>query len=141
MGAAGPTKLLKMCVVGVKSEATQNTAVALAATDYLLAESTEPEVVAEANARNVVHQSLDQIAHTIGKVSQSVKIRVEHKTSGTAGTVYGPLNALIKSAQMSSTATGGVSVAYAPISTAPAGMYGPATSCTIEVYMGIGATG
>lgn len=138
--SATVVKLAKTQVVGIKVESTQNTAVALSTSDYVLAETAEPEVVAEFNPRNYPHQSLDQLPHTVGQLFKKVKIRLEDKGSGTAGTPYGPLDAAIQAAGHSSTASGGVSVTYAPISAAPSNMFGPGKSVTIEVYWGYSAT-
>lgn len=133
-------KLAKQVIIGVKSESTQNSAATLASTDYLLATAAEPELVPEFIERNYVHASLDTLPHVVGKVHKQVRIQVEDKGSGTAGTVYGPLDALLKASRLSSAVSPGVSVSYGPISVAPSNMLGPATSCTIEVYMGIQAT-
>jgi hypothetical protein len=135
-------KIAKLSLLGVKSETTQNTAVSLAATDFMLAEVAEPEVVPSFQERNYAHASLDPLPHVVTQVYKQVKIKVEDKgVLASAGTAYAPLDALLKACGMSSTASAGVSVTYAPISLAPSNMHGPATSCTIEVYRGIGATG
>jgi len=102
--------LEELQVVGAKVEATQNTAATLSATDYFLAEATDPEVIPEMLPRNYQRQSLDEIAKVLGHCWVKLKIKTELKGSGTAGSAYAPLSALLQSCGMTETvvASGGI---------------------------------
>ena len=141
MGATGAVKLSSMKLLGIKTESTQGTAATLTTTDFCLAEVSEPRVITSFLPRNGSRATLDQLPHAVGKTYVEVRVKLEVKGSGSAGTPWGPLDALLQASGMSSTASPGVTVTYAPLSLAPANFYGPGKSCTIECYHGIQATG
>jgi hypothetical protein len=123
-------------VIAVKTETTQGSAVSPAATDFLLAEDVKLKPVIEWSKRDPGRSYLGPIASLAGSRHYEITFKTELKGSGTAGTIYAPLDALIQACGFTSTATPVVSVVYAPTnSAASANYYGPGKSCTIEVYM------
>lgn len=128
-------KLVRKTVIGVKTETTQGTPATLAATDFLLAEDVNIKPSVEMLDRNYYRTSLDSIASVAGKRLYDVTLKTELKGSGTAGTVYAPLDALIQACGFTSTPSAGVSVTYAPTSAAASSnFFGPGKSCTLEIY-------
>lgn len=128
-------KLTKLQAIGIKTETTQGTAATISATDFIVTENVDVNIVPELLARDFRRSSLDSLAHVIGKRSVTVKFKTELKGSGTAGTVYAPLDAAIQACGFTSSATAGTSVVYAPTSTAASGsFYGPGKSCTLSVF-------
>jgi hypothetical protein len=130
--------LTKKWVIGLKTETTQGTVVALTATDMLLAESLEgPVPEAELLERDAKRTSLDTLAHVVGKRYFTVNFKTEVKTSGSAGTAYAPLSAALQACGFTEAISAGTNVVYAPTSAAAsANFYGPGKSCTIKVYKG-----
>jgi hypothetical protein len=129
--------LTKRCVIGAKTETTELSAAALAATDYLLAEEVSWKPVAEKNERPAVRASLDTLSHVTGKRHVELTFRSEIKASGAAGTPYAPISALLQACAFAETIVGGASVTYAPTSApASASFAGPGKTCTIEIYRG-----
>jgi hypothetical protein len=128
-------KLIRKQVVFVKQETTQGTPATPGATDALLVEDFQYDPNFELVKRPFYRTSLDTLASMIGKRSVGVKFRSELKGSGTAGTAYTPFGACIQATGMTETASVGVSVTYAPTSSAASGnFYGPGKSITIEWY-------
>lgn len=129
-------KLKEKVVIGIKIEATQGTAVPVTATDFLLAEDVSIAPSLQLLQRNSKRNSLDQLAHVVGKRHFEVSFKTEVKGSGTAGTAYAPLDALMQACGFSSTTVAVTSVTYAPISSPPSSnFYGPGKSVSIEVYL------
>jgi hypothetical protein len=127
--------------IGVRSEATQGTPVVPAATDFFHAVGVEIDVDAELLQRDLQRVSFDTIAHVVGKRNCKVKFKTELKsngivggTLGSGGTSYVPLGSLLKACCFSETVSAGVSITYAPITTAVSQMLGNATACTFEIY-------
>jgi hypothetical protein len=128
--------LVSKTVIAVKQETTQGSAVSPAATDFLLAEDVKVKPTVEMSARNPGRTYLGTVGPVAGKRSYEVTFKTELKGSGTPGTPYTPLGAAIQACGFTETATGGVSVVYAPTnSAASANFYGPGKSVTIEVYL------
>lgn len=119
--------LNKLQLVGFKTEVTQNTAIALLATDYILTEVSQPKPVYEVLKREYAHLTLDQIAHVIGKVYCEFKLKVELKGNGSSS--HAPLHALLKSIGLSLTDTG-TAWSLVPITTEPTNMLSCAYSLT-----------
>jgi hypothetical protein len=127
--------LIKKTTVFVKTETTQGSAATMAETDALLVENFEDAMVPEAFQRPYYGSSLDSRTAMIGKKYWTVKFRSEIKGGGTRGTAFAPLGACLQASGLVETATGGVSVVYAPTSAAAsANFYGPGKACTIEWY-------
>jgi hypothetical protein len=130
-------KLTRKTVIGVKTETTQGTPASLAATDFFLAEDVNIKPSVEMLDRNFYRTSLDSIASVAGKRLYELSFKTELKGSGTAGTIYAPIDALIQACGFTSTPSAGVSVTYAPSSAAASSsFFGPGKSCTFEVYRG-----
>ena len=128
-------KLVRKTVIGVKTETTQGTPATLAATDFMLAEDVQLKPSVEMLDRNYYRTSLSSIASVAGKRMYDLTFKTELKGSGTAGTIYAPLDACIQACGFTSTASAGVSVTYAPTSAAAsANFYGPGKSATFEIY-------
>lgn len=128
-------QLAKKTVIGVKAETTQGTAVAVTATDFILAEDVQWKPVGEMIDRNAERSSLDSLKSILGRYYVEVTFKTEVKASGSAGTAYAPLGAAIEACGFDESISAGVSVTYAPISSAPsANFLGPATSVSLEVY-------
>ena len=125
-------------VLGIKTEATQGTAIALVATDYLLVEDATISAITEKNIRDAKRSSLDKLAHIVGQRYVEITFKTEVKTNGTAngatGQIYAPLGAALQACGFTEVATASTNVTYAPTSTALAGFYGPGKSVTIEVW-------
>ncbi len=129
-------KLVRKTVIGVKTETTQGTAATLAATDFMLAEDVKIKPVVEMLDRNYYRSTLSPIASVAGKRMFDLTFKLELKGSGSAGTVYAPIDACIQACGFTSTPSAGVSVTYALTSApASANFYGPGKSATFEVYM------
>lgn len=129
-------KLEKRTVIGIKSETTQNTPITLTATDYFQAEDVNIEPVSEMLVRNFYRTTIGRIVTVPGRVYWKISGKTELKGSGTAGTPYAPLGAILKMAGWSETINAGVDVIYAPTSVASsANFLGPGISTTIEVYI------
>jgi hypothetical protein len=127
--------LTKKTTIFVVTETTQGTPATTGATDALLAENFEIEPVIELLQRPFFGSSLDSRTAMLGKRNYRVKFRTEIKGGGTRGTAYAPLGACLQATGLVETATGGVSVVYAPTSAAAsANFYGPGKSCTIECF-------
>ena len=127
--------LSKLNIVGIKTETTQGSAVALAATDFFQAYDLDAQVKTELLERNYGSTSLDPFSQVGGKKWQEIKFKADLKTSGAAGTPLAPLSALLQACGLTETAVGGVSVTYAPTSAAAsANFYGPGKSATIKAY-------
>ncbi len=128
-------KLIRRQTVFLKQETTQGTPITTTATDALLVDSFEFDPNFELVKRDYFRTSLDNLTSLIGKRFVQVKFRTEVKGSGTAGTAYTPLGAALQATGMTETISAGVSVTYAPTSTAAsASYYGPGKSVTIEWY-------
>src|SRR3990172_5407481 len=106
-------KLEKRTVIGIKSETTQNTAIALGATDYIRAEDVSIEPVPENLVRNYYRSTLGPLLTVPGRMYYKVGLKTELKGGGAAGTPYAPLGAIFKMAGWLETITGGTSVVYA----------------------------
>lgn len=127
--------LAKRTVVGLKTEATEGTAIALTSADYLKAEDVDVKVVAEKHERLGTQPSLDQQPHVTGKRHHELTLRTEIKGSGAAGTAYAPLGAALQACGMTETIVASTSVTYAPTSVAASASYqGPGKSATIKAY-------
>lgn len=128
-------KLVRKTVVAVKTETTQGSAATIAATDFILAEGdVQLKPVVEMLARDHYRASLDPIAAVAGKRMYECTIKTELKGSGTAGTAYAPLGALLQASGFTETVNAGTNVIYAPSSTPVANFYGPGKSCTVEIF-------
>lgn len=127
-------KLARKTLIGIKSETTQGTAVSPAAAtagDYLLALDVEVKPIREIVERDYYRGSLDRVAHVIGKKHSTVSFKTEIKHS-TEDTPLTGFTAALKACGFSFASGTGI---FTPISDAPSSnFYGPATSCTINVY-------
>lgn len=126
-------KLVRKTVIGVKIETTQGTAATVGATDFMLAEDVQITPSVEMLERNYYRDSLDTIASVAGKRLYDISFKTELKGSGTAGTAYAPLGALIQACGFLET-DGASDVTYAPTSAAVTNFFGPGKSVTIEIY-------
>src|SRR5689334_5736611 len=97
-------KLTKIQAVGIKQETVQGTAVVpSSATDYIITDNVDLNVNPEILTRDFRRASLDNLSHVVGKRWVTVKFKTEFKASGTAGTVYAPLDAAIQACGFTST--------------------------------------
>jgi hypothetical protein len=132
---------VKCEVIGIKAEVTQNTAITLLATDYLLAQDVSVKPVQEYLPRDFKRGTLDKIPHVAAGIHVDVSFKMEIKNSGTAGTVLAPLSAALQASGMAETISAGVSVTYAPVSVpASTSFFTVGKSATIEYYEGATAT-
>jgi hypothetical protein len=134
--------LSKLKVIGAAIETTQGTAVSLSATDFIEAMDVEVEPESELIEVPRVSSSLDPFAQITGKKNYNVKFKTFLKGSGDADLGIPPLDALLQSCGLTSTASANVSVTYAPTSAAAsANFYGPGKSVTVKSYEGAAASG
>lgn len=130
-------RIASVQAIGIKTESTQGSAVALSATDFILAHDVTVTPEVEVIERDNKRSSLDTVAHVKGQRYFMASFKTELKGSGAAGTAYAPLGAAIQACGFTETVSGGVSVTYAPTSVAAsASYYGPGKSCTIKFYDG-----
>ena len=132
--------LSKKQIIGIKSEVTQGTPIALTATDYFLASNADINPVVELLPRDYAHMTLGQLAAVVGQVYVEIKFSMHVKGSGTAGTAFAPLSAVLQAAGMIETIVATTSVTYAPLSNASAGFYTLGKSATVEFYHDANAT-
>lgn len=132
--------LSKKQIIGIKSETTQGTPIALTATDYFLASNADINPVVELLPRDYAHMTLGQLASVVGQVYVEIKFSMHVKASGTAGTSFAPLSAVLQAAGMSETIVPTTSVTYAPISNAITNFYTLGKSATVEFYRDANAT-
>ncbi len=126
--------------IGAKTETTQNTAVSLAATDFIPAYDVDVSPDIELNERNYVSTSLDTFSHIPGKKFQNVKFRTDLKGSGSATVPIPPLSALLQACGLVETIAANTS--YAPTSApASANFTGAGKSVTVKSYEGAAANG
>jgi hypothetical protein len=116
--------------IGIKTETTEGSAIAMQATDFLLVEGLSWKPNIEMLDRNYRRATLDPLSKIAGKASGEVTFSVPFKTSGTAGTADTPRGALLMACGLSQVASAGVSVTYAPISAKPTGFSSPAKTVT-----------
>jgi len=126
--------LRRLEAIGVNTEATQNTAAAPAATDFMLAWDIELKPVGEVLERDYNRKTLDRLKHVMGKLYYEVSFKTELTTGGAAGTANAPLGACFLACGDTETIVGSTSVTYAPTSTLVTNFFGPGKSATIEVY-------
>jgi hypothetical protein len=130
----------KLTVVGIKSEAAQNTAAALGATDYVKCAEPKVKVVPEFLPRELSSQSLDSIAAVLGNLFVDVTLKLPLKGSGTPGTAWGPLSALLQAGAMSEVIAASNSVTGVAITNGGSG-YTSAPTVTFTGGSGSGAAG
>ena len=118
-------------VIGAKTESSEGSAATLGATDYILASEIEISPMVESVKRQGRSASFDPFASVVGKQMVKIVIKTEFKASGTSGTPYAPLGALMQACVNTETATGGVNVVYAPTSAAASGFSCGGKTCTI----------
>ena len=135
-----PLYLDEIQVVGIKSEAAQNTAPTFTGTDYFLAEGFEVKPVPSLLPRNYKRATLDTIASVLGNVVVDVKGKIELKGSGTAGTPWGPLDATLQACGISSTAVATHSIKSISVDTQGSG-YTSAPTVVITPQIGDTGTG
>lgn len=82
--------------LGLKTETTQSTAVALSASDHLLVEDPTMDPSAEEMMRNYKRATLSPLASIITKPKFEIGFKTEIKGSGSAGTAYTPLGAALQ---------------------------------------------
>lgn len=129
-------KLTRKTVIGIKQEVTQNTPVAVAATDFVLAEDVDIKPMVDQLERNYFTSSLDPNASIAGKRWYEIGFKLEAKGSGAAGTAYAPLGAALQACGFVETVVASTSVTYAPTSApASASYFGPGKSVSIEIYV------
>lgn len=126
--------LTKKQIIGIKTETTQGTPIALTATDYFLASNADINPVAELLPRDYAHMTLGQLQAVVGQVYVEIKFSMHVKGSGTAGTPFAPLSAVLQAAGMSETIVAATSVTYAPLSNPIASFYTLGKSATVEFY-------
>lgn len=128
--------LAKKMSLSVIVETTQGTPASPTATDFLLVEDLDPKPIdVEMIERNPNRSGLAPVAAIAGKRFASVTFKTELKGSGTAGTAYTPLGALLQACGMTETPDPGVDVTYAVTdSPASANFFGPGKSVTINAY-------
>ncbi len=132
--------LSKKQIIGIKSETTQGTPIALTATDYFLASNADINPVVELLPRDYAHMTLGQLASVVGQVYVEIKFSMHVKGSGTAGTPFAPLSAVLQAAGMSETIVAVTSVTYAPLSNTITNFYTLGKSATVEFYRDANAT-
>ncbi len=132
--------LTKKQIIGIKTEATQGTAIALTATDYFLASNADINPVVELLPRDYAHMTLGQLQAVVGQVYVEVKFQMHIKGSGTAGTIFAPLDAVLQAAGMSSINSVGVSNTYAFTSNITGTFFTLGKSATVEFYRDANAT-
>lgn len=125
--------LTRKKLIGAKTETTQGTAVALAATDFIHAMDIEMNPEAEILQRPLNSASIDPFASLRGKAFYQPKFKTELKASGAAGTAP-PIGPLLQALGLTETIVPLTSATYAPSSTPAANFYGPGKSCTIKAY-------
>jgi hypothetical protein len=129
-------KLKRLVSIGIVSETTQGTPVAVGATDFLWASDVSIEPMFEMLEQDYYRSYLDPVAAVAGKRNYKVSFKTPLRGSGTRGTALAPLGAAIKACAFSEAATPATSVIYTPVSApASANFFTPGTSCTIEVYL------
>lgn len=128
-------KLTRKTVIGIKLETTQNTPVAVTATDFVLAEGVDIKPMIDQLERNYFTSSLDPLTSIAGKRWYEIGFKIEAKGSGSAGTANAPLGAALQACGFVETVSAGTSVTYAPTSApASSNFYGPGKSVSIEIY-------
>jgi hypothetical protein len=128
-------QLARKQAVGIKTEATQGTAIAITATDFALAYDVSITPMVELNAQKYVSTTLSRFRDIPGRKYYEVEFTLPLKGSGTAGTANAPLGAALQACGMTETASVGVSVTYAFTSAAAsASFYGPGKSATVKIY-------
>lgn len=130
--------ILKKAVLGCKTEVTQGTAIALTATDYMLATEPRIDFDIESFVREHRRSSLDRLAPYIGRRNVVVTFQMEVRgDEGVAGVEIDPMSAaLIASTASVATIVATTSVTYNPVSApASASFDGPGKSCTTELYL------
>ncbi len=132
--------LSKKQIIGIKTETTQGTVIPLTATDYFLASNADINPVVELLPRDYAHMTLGQLAAVVGQVYVELKFSMHLKTSGTAGTPFAPLSAVLQAAGMSETIVATTSVTYAPLSNTITNFYTLGKSATVEFYRDANAT-
>jgi hypothetical protein len=125
-------------VIGIKTEVTQNTQIALTAADYFLAwDVSDPSPIVEVLPREYQHMSLDQLLSARGEVMVEVAFKTEMIGSGTAGTPIAHIGAILQAMGSSETDNGTTSETYAPVSVpASANFFTIGKSVTVEIYKG-----
>lgn len=127
--------LTRRTVLGIKTETTQGTAVALSDTDFMLVSDLKVKPVAEGLMRDYYRSSLSPLAEIKGKRFFDVSFKTAVRNGGAAGTAYAPLSACLQACGLAETISAGVSVSYAPTSVAAsANFFGPGKSATIKFY-------
>ena len=128
-------KLTRKTVFGIKTETTQSSVIAMTATDFMLVEGLTVTPVQERINRDFYRSTLSPITTVLGKRSVEVKFKAELKYSGTAGTAYAPMSAILQACGLAEAVSGGSNVTYAPTSApASANYYGPGKSASIACY-------
>lgn len=104
----------RITMIGVKTETTQNTPVALAATDFMPAGDVDFTPNVEPVVQDYNRASIGELPHIAGRQFGELAFRTPNKWSGVAGTPNAPLAALIQAAGFTQTlATGSESVGAA----------------------------
>ena len=128
-------QLFRKQTVGIKTESTQGTAVALTTTDFTHAYDVSITPMVELTPQNYVSTSLSRFADIPGKKYYEIEFTLPLRGSGTAGTANTPLGAALQACGLTETVSGGVSVTYAPTSSAASSnFYGPGKSATVKIY-------
>ena len=128
-------QLVKKTALAVVVETTQGTPVAPTATDFMLVEEVDIKPLSiEMVERNAYSSGLGKRPAVPGKRFAEVTFKTEVKGSGTAGTAYTPLGALLQGCGM--TETDGVSDVTYTVTDSPASanFFGPGKSVTFNIF-------
>lgn len=112
--------------IGVKTESSEGTAIAMTATDFLLVENLSFKPDIEMLDRNFRRPTLDTLSRLSGKAKGEVTFSTPIKGSGSAGSPDVPRGAVLLASGFSETGS-----TYAPISAKPTGFSSPAKTCTV----------
>lgn len=130
-------KLEKLMALSVKSESTQGTAVAPAATDFIpLVDKPTFKPIVEQIQRHNFREAMGTLAHSTGWQYTDVSFKIEWLGASATNTAYAPVDTLFKACGM--TVTGGTGAAdwtYALATTTVSNMLGNATSATLNFYV------
>ncbi len=104
--------LSKLELIAIKIETAQGTVAAPAATDFFYASNVDVGPAVDYLPRDWTHADLDQIADARCAVRMKGKFTIWLNGSGTAGTAFLPLDAVLQMAGFVPTVSAGVSVTY-----------------------------
>jgi hypothetical protein len=124
-------------ILGVAQESVQNTAVSLSSTDFIEAYDFEGGPETEILEMNPYRSTLDRVKHVTGKQWAPFKFAVDLKGSGTAGTDYAPLSAILEGAAFVKTVAATQSVQSVTVTGGGTGY----TSASVLSFSGGGGSG